>query len=73
MLRSNSIQSRGIRGISPKEEKGGYGGKDFQKKQGFKPEMKELGGDGWWEWWDDGTDGRSAIQVRIGEIRETVS
>jgi len=46
MLRSNSIQSRGIRGISPKEEKGGYGGKDFQKKQGFKPEMKELGGDG---------------------------
>ena len=34
--------------------------------------MKEWRGDGWWEWWVDGTDGRSATQrtrwVRIGEI-----
>ena len=26
-----------IRGVSPGEEKGDYGGKDLQKKRGFKP------------------------------------
>ena len=24
--------------------------------------MKEWGGNGWWEWWVDWTDGRSAVQ-----------
>ena len=37
-----------------------------------KPDMKEWGGDGGWEWWVDRTDGRSATQktgrVTIGEI-----
>ena len=28
-------------GVSPEEEKEGYGGKDLQKKEGFKPGMKE--------------------------------
>jgi len=32
----------------------------FAEKEGFKPGMKEWIGDGWWEWWVDGTDGRSA-------------
>jgi len=27
--------------VSPEEEKEGYGGKDLQKKEGFKPGMKE--------------------------------
>jgi len=31
MLRSIG-KVRGIRGVSPEEEKGGYGGKDLQKK-----------------------------------------
>jgi len=32
MLRSIGKQSGGIRGVSPEEEKEGYGGKDLQKK-----------------------------------------
>jgi len=32
MLRSNS-KSGGIRGVSPEEEKVGYGGKDLQKRK----------------------------------------
>jgi len=28
-------------GVSPEEEKEGYGGKDLQKKEGFKPGTKE--------------------------------
>ena len=35
---------RGIRGVSPEEEKEGYGGKDyFAEKEGFKPGTKEWG------------------------------
>ena len=41
MLRSVT----GIHGVSPGEEKEGYGGKDFSEKEGFKPGMKEWGGD----------------------------
>jgi len=33
MLRSIGKQSGGIRGVSPGEEKVGYGGKDLQKKK----------------------------------------
>jgi len=32
---------RGIRGVSPEEEKEGCGGKDLQKKKGFKRGMKD--------------------------------
>jgi len=35
-----SVTVRGIRGVSPEEEKEGYGEKDLQKK-GYKPGMKE--------------------------------
>ena len=41
MLRSISKTVRGIRGVSPEEEKEGYGGKDLQKRKVFKPVMKE--------------------------------
>jgi len=37
------------------------------RKKGFKPGMKEWGSDGWWEWWVDGTDGRTATRGTIGE------
>jgi len=37
MLRSVT----GIHGVSPGEEKEGYGGKDFSEKKAFKPGMKE--------------------------------
>jgi len=40
MVRSIGKQSGGIHGVSPEEEKEGYGGKDLQKG-GFKPGMKE--------------------------------
>jgi len=33
MLRSISKQFWGIHGVSPEEEKEGYGGKDFQKRK----------------------------------------
>jgi len=33
MLRSIGKAVRGISGISPEEEKGGYGGKDLQKRK----------------------------------------
>ena len=33
MLRSNSKSLGGIRGVSPEEEKVGYGGKDLQKRK----------------------------------------
>ena len=33
MLRSIGKQSRGIRGVSPEEEKEGYGGKNLQKRK----------------------------------------
>jgi len=34
MLRSIAVNSpRGIRGVSPEEEKGGHGGKDLQKRK----------------------------------------
>jgi len=36
MLRSIIKQSGGIRGFSQEEEKGGYGGKDLQKKKVLK-------------------------------------
>jgi len=41
MLRSIGINTRGIRGVSPEEEKVGYGGKDLQKRKKFKPGVKE--------------------------------
>jgi len=39
MLRSSGKQSKEsvIRGVGPEEKKEGYGGKDLQKKKGFKP------------------------------------
>jgi len=44
----------------------------FAEKEGFQPGMKEWRGDGWWEWWVDGTDRGSATKrtewVRIVEI-----
>ena len=44
----------------------------FAEKESFKPGVKEWRGDGWWEWWVDGTDGGSATHTtgwgRIGEI-----
>jgi len=33
MLRSNNKQSLGIHGVSPEEEKEGYGWKDLQKRK----------------------------------------
>ena len=62
---------------SPAEEgKEGYacGGKDLQKMNVLSLEWKSEGvmDVGWWEWWVDGTDGRSATRrtgwVRIWEI-----
>jgi len=45
---------------------------EFTEKGGFKLGMKEWGGDGWWEWCVDGTDGGSATHrtgwFEIGEI-----
>ena len=44
----------------------------FAEKESFKPGVKEWRGDGWWEWWVDGTNGGSATHTigwgRIGEI-----
>jgi len=42
MLRSIGKQS-GNRGVSPEEEKEGYGGKKLAEIEGFKPGLKELG------------------------------
>ena len=50
------VSAGGIRGVSPEEEKEGYGGKDLQKRKVLSMEWKS---DGWWEWWVDGTDGKS--------------
>ena len=36
------------------------------RKEGCKPGMKQWGGDGWWEWWVAGTDGRSAYHMKTG-------
>jgi len=44
MLRSIGKQSGGA--VSPEEEKVGYGGKDLQKKESFKPGVKDWRGDG---------------------------
>ena len=43
MLRSIGKQSGGIRGVSPEEEKGGYGGKDLQKWKVLSLEWKSEG------------------------------
>ena len=40
----------------------------FAEKKGFKPGMKEWGGDGWRERTGDRTDGRRTRRLRIGEI-----
>ena len=44
----------------------------FAEKESFKPGVKQWRGDGWWEWWVDGTNGGSATHItgwgRIGEI-----
>jgi len=37
MLRSVGKQSGGIRGVSPEEEKEGYGGKDLRKRKVLSP------------------------------------
>ena len=47
--------------------------KTFAEKEGFKPRTKQWKGDGWWEWWVDGTDWGMSLKelagwVRIGEI-----
>ena len=39
-------RSRGIRGVSPEEEQEGLRLEGFAEKEGFKPKMKESGGDG---------------------------
>jgi len=36
-----SVDSPGIRGVSPEQEKKGCSGKDLQKREVFKPGMKE--------------------------------
>jgi len=43
MLRSIGKQSGGIRGVSPEEEKVGYGGKDLQKRKVLSLEWKTEG------------------------------
>ena len=43
MLRSIGKQSGGIRGVSPEEEKVGYGGKDLQKRKVLSLEWKSEG------------------------------
>ena len=44
MLRSIAVNSpRGIRGVSPEEEKGGHGGKDLQKRKVLSLEWKSEG------------------------------
>ena len=50
MLRNIGKQS----GVSPEEEKKGYGGKDLQKRKVLSLEWKSFRGDKWWEWWVDG-------------------
>ena len=65
-----SVNSPGIRGVSPEEENEGYGGNDLQKRKVLSREWKSEGV------MDDGVDGTaaggSATQrtgwVRIGEI-----
>ena len=39
----------------------------FAEKEGFQRGMKEWVGDGWWEWWVDGTDGGSVTRIELGE------
>ena len=45
MLRSIAVNSPGICGVSPEEEKEGYGGKDLQKRKVLSLEWKS---EGWW-------------------------
>ena len=41
-----SVNSRGIRGVGPEEEKEGYVGKDLQKRKVLSMKWKSDGGDG---------------------------
>ena len=43
MLRSIAVNSPGICGVSPGEEKEGYGGKDLQKRKVLSLEWKSEG------------------------------
>jgi len=73
MLRSIRKQSREFAESVVKKKRQATVGRICRKGR-FKPGMKEWRGDGWWEWWVDGTNGGSATRrtgtgwVRIGEI-----
>ena len=42
MLRSVGKQSGGIPGVSPEEEKEGYGGKDLRKRKVLSPDTRQY-------------------------------
>jgi len=59
---------------SSEEEKEGNGGKDLQKRKVLCLEWNSDGvTDDAWEWWVDGTDGRSATRIGDLELETLVS
>ena len=65
MLRS--IGKRSGESVESVQEKKRWEG--FAEKESFKPGEKEWRGDGWWEWWVDGTNGgTNSGDYRLQEI-----
>ena len=71
MLRSISEQS-GESVSQSGRRKGRLWWEGFAEQESFEPGVEEWRGNGWWEWWVDGTNGGSATHRtgwgRIGEI-----
>jgi len=44
----------------------------FAIQEGFKPGMKEWGGDGWWEWWVNGTNESATCRMGESELERLV-
>ena len=71
MLRSIGKHSeKSVESVQEKKRQAMVG--KIAEKESFKPGVKEWRGDGWWEWWVDGTNGGNAARGngwgRIGEI-----